>query len=134
VKENYDLPASYANTPILAAEFQLEALLGLIPPHYQTHGVPEFPPALEDLAVVVDEATPADLVAATIREAGGKLVTGVRLFDVYRSEQVGAGKKSLAYSVTYQSPEKTLTDKDVAAIRSKIVRRLEQVAGAKLRG
>jgi phenylalanyl-tRNA synthetase beta chain len=134
VKENYDLPAHYANMPILAAEFNLEALLGLIPPHYETHGVPEYPPALEDLAVVVDEATPADQVAATIREAGGKLVTNVRLFDVYRSEQIGSGKKSLAYSVTYQASDKTLTDKDVAAIRSKIVRRLEQVVGAKLRG
>jgi phenylalanyl-tRNA synthetase beta chain len=134
VKENYDLPATFAHTPIMVAEFNLEALLGLIPPHYQTHGVPEFPPVLEDLAVVIDEATPADLVAATIREAGGKMVSDVRLFDVYRSDQIGVGKKSLAYSVTYQSVEKTLADKDVAAIRSKIMRKLEQAIGAKLRG
>ncbi|MFZ6030706.1 MAG: phenylalanine--tRNA ligase subunit beta [Chloroflexota bacterium] len=134
VKENYDLPTHYAQTAVLAAEFNLDALLALIPSHYETFGVPDFPPVLEDLAVVVDEATPAAQVAATIREAGGKLVNQVHLFDVYRSEQIGAGKKSLAYSVTYQAADKTLTDKDVSAIRSKIVRRLEQSVGAKLRG
>jgi phenylalanyl-tRNA synthetase beta chain len=54
------------------------------------------------------------------------------LFDVYRGDQIGAGKKSLAYSLTYQA-EKTLTDAEAAAIRTKIVKRLEQELGAKLR-
>jgi phenylalanyl-tRNA synthetase beta chain len=69
-----------------------------------------------------------------ILEAGGKVVKNIRLFDVYRGEQVGTGKKSLAYNLTYQASDKTLSDKDVANIRSRIVRRLEQVLGAKLRG
>jgi phenylalanyl-tRNA synthetase beta chain len=60
-------------------------------------------------------------------------VTDVRLFDVYRGDQIGAGKKSLAYSLTYQS-DKTMTDAEAAAIRNKIVKRLEQEVGAKLRG
>ena len=60
-------------------------------------------------------------------------MSAVRLFDVYRDEKIGAGKKSLAYSLTYQSPEKTLTDAEAAAIRNKIVKRLEQEVGAKLR-
>jgi phenylalanyl-tRNA synthetase beta chain len=60
-------------------------------------------------------------------------VTSVRLFDVYRSEQIGAGKKSLAYSLTYQVEDRTLTDEDVARIRQRIIRRLEQDLGAKLR-
>jgi phenylalanyl-tRNA synthetase beta chain len=63
----------------------------------------------------------------------GKIVANVRLFDVYRSEQIGLGKKSLAYSITYQAPDKTLTDKDVAGIRTRLIRRLEQELGAKLR-
>jgi len=54
------------------------------------------------------------------------------LFDVYRGDQIGVGKKSLAYSLTYQS-DKTLTDAEAAAIRSKIVKRLENEIGAKLR-
>ena len=56
----------------------------------------------------------------------------VRLFDVYRDEKIGTGKKSLAYSLTYQS-DKTMTDAEAAAIRHKIVKRLEYEVGAKLR-
>ena len=76
---------------------------------------------------------PAARVEVLIRQTGGKTVTDSRLFDVYRGEQIGANKKSLAYSLTYQSPDKTLTDAEVAAIRNKIVKRLEQEVKAKLR-
>jgi phenylalanyl-tRNA synthetase beta chain len=89
---------------------------------------------LEDLAVVVDEALPAEQVAGAIRLAGGKTVIDLRLFDVYRGDQVGEGKKSLAYSLTYQDPERTLTDAEAAKVRQRIVRHLEQEFGAKLRG
>jgi phenylalanyl-tRNA synthetase beta chain len=133
VRERYDLPVTHAHIPILAAEVDLNALLPLIPLRYQTHSVPEYPPVLEDLALVVDEDLPAEKVAEIMRTAAGKVVADVRLFDVYRSEQIGIGKKSLAYSITYQAPDKTLTDKDVAGIRTRIVRRLEQELGAKLR-
>jgi phenylalanyl-tRNA synthetase beta chain len=60
-------------------------------------------------------------------------VTDVRLFDLYRGEKVGTGKKSLAYSVTYQALDKTLSDKDVAGIRTRILKRLEQELDARLR-
>ena len=60
-------------------------------------------------------------------------MTEVKLFDIYRSEQIGAGKKSLAYSITYQAIDRTLTDQDVAGIRQKIIRRLDQELGATLR-
>ncbi len=129
VHEQYDWPAS----AVQAGWFDLPALLGKIPDRYITQGVPEFPPILEDLALVVDETVPAGRVAELIQQTGGKVVSGVRLFDVFRSEQLGTGKKSLAYSLTYQSSDRTLTDKDVAAIRQKIIRRLDQEIGAKLR-
>jgi phenylalanyl-tRNA synthetase beta chain len=134
VREHYDLPVTHAQMPLLAAEIDLDILLPLIPIRNDTHSVPEYPPVLEDLAVVVDDALPADKAVEVIRAAGGKMVVNVRLFDVYRSEQIGAGKKSLAYSITYQAPDKTLTDKDVAGIRTRILRRLEQELGARLRG
>ncbi len=57
-----------------------------------------------------------------------------RLLDVYRDEKLGEGKKSLAYALTYQAPDRTLTDKEAAKIRNKIVRRLEHELGAELRG
>jgi phenylalanyl-tRNA synthetase beta chain len=134
VQEHYDLPVTHAQMPLLAAEIDLDALLPLIPIRHDTHSVPEYPPVLEDLAVVVEDGLPAEKVVDVIRSAGGKIVANVRLFDVYRSEQIGAGKKSLAYSITYQALDKTLTDKDVAGIRTRIVRRLEQELGARLRG
>ena len=94
---------------------------------------PEFPPVLEDIAVFVDESLPADRVEALSRQTGGKTLAEVKLFDVFRGAQIGAGKKSLAYSLTYQSFDKTLTDADAAQVRNKIVKRLEQEFGAKLR-
>ncbi|HIE57396.1 MAG TPA: phenylalanine--tRNA ligase subunit beta, partial [Anaerolineales bacterium] len=104
-------------------------------PHlFQVSAIPSQPPILEDIALIVDENIPAGQVEELIRQTGGKRVTAVRLFDVYRGEQIGAGKKSLAYSLTYQDPERTLTDKDAAKIRNKIIRRLERELGAKLRG
>lgn len=128
LKEQLELPES----PVLAAELDLETILNTIPQRYMVEGTPLFPPVLEDLAVVVDETIPAQQAATVIKETGGKTVISVRLFDVYRDEKIGAGKKSLAYSVTYQAPDRTLTDVEVAKIRQRIVRQLEQL-GAKLR-
>ncbi len=128
VAENYDFVA-----PVLAADFDLEAVLRAAPVGYPTNPVSEFPPVLEDIAVIVDETLPADRVEGLIRQTGGKMLSNVQLFDVFRGEQVGAGKKSLAYNLVYQSFEGTLTDKDAAQIRNRIVRRLENELGAKLR-
>jgi phenylalanyl-tRNA synthetase beta chain len=133
VREHYDWPAAFAGTPILAADLDMDMLLALVPALYEIAPVPEFPPVLEDLALVVDESLPAERVAELIRRTGGKVVRDIRLFDVYRGEKIGAGKKSLAYSLTYQASDRTLNDKDVAGLRAHILRRLEQELGAKLR-
>jgi phenylalanyl-tRNA synthetase beta chain len=134
VKEKYKRsgPADeVGDMPVIVADFDLAALRA-IPPSYGVVPVSEFPPVYEDIAVIVDEAVPAARVEALIKQTGGKTVTDVRLFDVYRGEQIGTGKKSLAYSLTYQS-DKTMTDAEAAAIRNKIVKRLEYEVGAKLR-
>ncbi len=129
VRERYDLPPA----PVLAADLDLQTMLAAIPDLYEVEPVAAFPPVLEDLALILDEGIPADQVAEVIRKAGGKLLHDVRLFDVYRGGQTGAGKKSLAYNLTYQAPDRTLTDGEVAQVRQKIIRRLEQELGAKLR-
>jgi phenylalanyl-tRNA synthetase beta chain len=128
VKGSYGL----GDAPVLVAEFDVEALRSAAP-SFGITSIAEFPPVFEDIAVIVDETIPAARVEALIRQTGGKSVTDVRLFDLYRGQQIGAGKKSLAYSLTYQSPDKTMTDAEAAAIRNKIVKRLEQEVGAKLR-
>ncbi len=127
VQDRYEV----GDAPLIVAEFDLDALRN-IAPVYGILPVSEFPPVYEDIAVIVDESMPAARVESLIRQTGGKIVTDVRLFDVYRGEQIGAGKKSLAYSLTYQS-DRTMTDAEAAAIRKKIVRRLEQEVGANLR-
>lgn len=129
VRQQYELPP----TPLLAAEFDLESLLAAIPDRYLVRAVPVFPPVLEDLAVVVDESVPATQVEQTIRQAADATVTDLRLFDVYRGEQIGIGKKSLAYSLTYQAEDRTLTDAEVAQIRKRIIQHLEKELSGKLR-
>jgi phenylalanyl-tRNA synthetase beta chain len=127
IKEKYEV----GDSPVIVAEFDLEKLRA-INPTYGVVPVSEFPPVYEDIAIIVDESVPAARVEALIRQTGGKTVTNVHLFDVYRDEKIGAGKKSLAYSLTYQS-DRTMTDAEAAAIRTKIVKRLEHEVGAKLR-
>jgi phenylalanyl-tRNA synthetase beta chain len=129
VRAHYDLPPA----PLLAADLDLQALQALIPDRYAVQSVPAFPPVLEDLAIIVEEDVSGERVEALLRQAGGKTLIDLHLFDVYRGEQIGAGKKSLAYSLTYQAADRTLTDSDVAQIRQRIVRRLDQELGAKLR-
>ncbi len=132
VREQFDWSATLKGA-VVAGEFDMDLLLQLVPPMYQTENLPTFPPVLEDLALVLDESVPADKVEAFIRQTGGKLLSDVRLFDVFRSELIGAGKKSLAYSLTYQAPDRTLKDDEIKQLRNKIIKRLEHEVSAKLR-
>ena len=129
VLENYKLPQK----PLGAAILDLEAVIKEVDDLYAVDAIPDQPPVLEDLALVVKEDIPAQDVQKMIEQTGGKLLREVRLFDIYYGDQVGEGKKSLAYSLVYQDPEKTLTDKEVLSIRNKIVKRLEKELGAQLR-
>jgi len=119
--------------PVLVAEINFDALSRAIPDAHLVSPVPRFPAIRQDIAVVVDAGVPASQVRATIVDAGGSLLVDVRLFDVYQGAQIGAGKKSLAYGLTFQAPDRTLTDKDAAKVQSRIVRKLEQDLGARLR-
>jgi phenylalanyl-tRNA synthetase beta chain len=129
VKSRYDL----GNAPVLAAEFELTDLLQA-EAEFGIQPVSSYPPMHEDIALVVDESIPAGKVEDLIRQTGGSLLIAVRLFDVFRGDQIGTGKKSLAYGLTYQAPDRTLTDKEASQLRGKIVKRLEYEVGAKLRG
>ncbi|MBN2550501.1 MAG: phenylalanine--tRNA ligase subunit beta [Anaerolineales bacterium] len=129
VREHYEL----TEAPLLAADMDLRGLLQAIPERRTAQTISTFPPVLEDLAVIVDEDLPAERAAALIRQSAGKLLASLRLFDVYRGEQIGAGKKSLAYSLAYQAPDHTLTAEEALKIRQRVIRRLEQELGARLR-
>jgi phenylalanyl-tRNA synthetase beta chain len=109
----------------------LDRLLPFVQVSRRSEPVSRFPPVVQDIALVVDEDVPAGRIKAIIEKA--PLVREARLFDFYTGEQVGAGKKSLAFSVTYQSLEDTLTDEEVARAQRGIVERLKREVGASLR-
>ena len=92
-----------------------------------------YPPASQDLAVVVGRDVPAQAVVDQARRAGGKLVRSVRVFDVYEGDQVPPDKRSLALRVVMRSDERTLGDKDIAGVRAKILKALEREFSAALR-
>jgi phenylalanyl-tRNA synthetase beta chain len=92
-----------------------------------------YPPVKEDLAVVVAEDVTAASVEEVIRRAAGPMLVGLELFDVFRGAQVGEARKSLAWSLTFQAPDRTLTGQDAEGLRRKVVRSLEAQLGATLR-
>ncbi|MFL5922947.1 MAG: hypothetical protein ACJ74S_03135, partial [Gaiellaceae bacterium] len=92
-----------------------------------------FPPVRQDLAFTVDEDVSAGDLVGAAREAAGPDLKQIRVFDVYRGAQVGEGKKSIAFSVAFQSPERTLSDEDAAALRGKIADALAERFDAVLR-
>jgi phenylalanyl-tRNA synthetase beta chain len=92
-----------------------------------------FPAVMQDMAVIVDAATPAAKIEDIIQRAGGGVVTGIRLFDLYQGSPIPEGKKSLAYSITYQAGDRTLTGAEVAEIHTRIEKRLEHELGAGIR-
>jgi phenylalanyl-tRNA synthetase beta chain len=93
-----------------------------------------YPPALIDVALVVADATPAAEVAAALAEGAGELLEAVRLFDVYSGEQLGSGRKSLAYKLTFRAADRTLTVEEAVAARDAAVAVAAERYGAVLRG
>jgi phenylalanyl-tRNA synthetase beta chain len=129
VREGLDVPGQ----TICLLELDLEELLARAEPVRHLQPLPRFPSVSQDMSLVVDEGVSAQEVEDLIRRAGGRLLVGVTLFDLYRGDPIPPGKKSLAYSLTYRHDERTLTDKQVAKVHSKIAKQLSRELGAKLR-
>ena len=112
----------------------MEALISVLPDRVRYHTISSFQPVQQDMAFVVDEERAREpRVAEAIRRAGGEAVTGVSLFDIYRGKPIPEGKKSLAFALTLNSPEKPLTEEEIAKIRKKIEGYLAREVGASLR-
>jgi phenylalanyl-tRNA synthetase beta chain len=129
VREAFDLPA-----PLFLAEVSLTALLALprLPIRYEP--LPRFPAVQRDLAVVVPADVTAGQVEAAIRAMKLPLLSRITLFDVYEGGQVGAGKRSLAWSLTFLASDRTLTDKEVNDLHAKIVAEVGRRFAAEIRG
>lgn len=119
---------------VAAFEFDLKALVNNTCEISQLDEISVFPGISIDVAFVVDEKTTDEMMKQRINSAGGKLLKSVRLFDVYTSDKhLGKGKKSLAYSLEYRDPEKTLKRDDVDAIHTKLIDKVCKSTGAQIR-
>jgi phenylalanyl-tRNA synthetase beta chain len=115
-----------------AMELDLSAIP--LPPVTEARRLSTFPPALIDVALVLDATVPAAAVEAAITEGAGELLESVHLFDVYESEQLGAGQRSLAYKLTFRAPDRTLTASEAVEARDAAVAVVASRYGAVLRG
>jgi phenylalanyl-tRNA synthetase beta chain len=116
-----------------AFELDLDALAEAAPHVAAFEPVSPYPEVRQDLAFVVDEEVPAAELLAAIREAAGELLRELEVFDEYRGEQIGEGRRSLAFRLAFGSSEGTLTDEDVAPVRASIVDAVSTRFGAVLR-
>ncbi|MEE9366359.1 MAG: phenylalanine--tRNA ligase subunit beta, partial [Dehalococcoidales bacterium] len=127
VTEAFDLAEA-----VYLFELNVTELLPLLTEHRMFQSIPRFPATVRDIALIVDVGVSHQQVVDIIK--GFSLVKGVTVFDVYSGKQVPAGKKSLAYRITYQSPEHTLTDEEVNRVQEQILKKLSHQIGATLRG
>jgi phenylalanyl-tRNA synthetase beta chain len=114
-------------------ELDVATLIAPIPERILYEDVITFPANRQDLAIVVDESVEIGRLVATIRAAGGELLRDARVFDVYRGDQAGDGKKSIAIHLAFQAVDRTLTDDEVAARREAIVAAVTRNHEAELR-
>ena len=127
VAERFDINSR----PVYLFELDVQTITAHLRGRRRYRSISRFPAVTEDLAVVVDISAPAADLERAIKDT--PLVTAARLFDVYVGSQVAAGKRSLAFSVTYQAPDHTLSGDEVSSVRQSIIQRLREQFGAELR-
>ncbi len=115
-------------------ELSLKAVLEEAAAALRYEAIPRFPSITRDIALVVDKETVAGVLKDIIQGAGGKLLKEVTVFDLYEGDRMEEGKKSIAYSLKYMDPERTLTDEEVTKVHTQVLEALKTQAGAVLRG
>lgn len=123
----YDIPATYV------AELNLTAIQALLVPAQPFIEISKFPAVHRDVALLLDKTVRHQDVVDAMHKAGVKRLTGITLFDVYAGDNIEAGKQSMAYSLTFQNPEASLTDEEVLGYMTKISKVLEEELEAQVR-
>jgi phenylalanyl-tRNA synthetase beta chain len=126
--------AHHGAGPAVGFEIDLATLLGATRRSILVRPVSRFPSSSIDLAFVVGEAVAAGDVLRTLREAGGELLEDVVIFDTFRSDAIGPGRVSIAFSLRFRAPDRTLTDAEVADLRTRAIAAVVRAHGAELRG
>ena len=125
--KDYGIPETYV------AELSLDAIEAALKPTQVFQEISKFPAVSRDLALLLDEAVQHQAVVEAIEAAKVKRLTAIKLFDVYQGANIEAGKKSMAYSLTFQNPADSLTDEEVTGYMEKITKSLVEKLGAEVR-
>jgi phenylalanyl-tRNA synthetase beta chain len=128
-RKAFDLPA---DTPVVLAEFDISAIEAELGVRF-FEPLPRYPGAVRDLAFVVSRSCRQSSLESTLREEGGSLLAELRLFDVYQGAPLGEREKSLAYTLVFRSPDRSLTHDEVDACVERIVSRVSGKLGGRLR-
>ena len=119
---------------VCAMELDFDAIFELKKKVYEYTSLPKFPAVERDFSFVCGEELPAGDVEEAMKQAGGKTVESVKLFDVYRGPQVGEGKKSVSFAVMLRAADRTMTDEEADKVVNKIMKKLSDSFGITLRG
>lgn len=128
MEKEWDLKNTYV------FEIKAEPIFHYNLPELKYVPIPKFPSISRDIALVVDTTVTAGTLENIIQEAGGKLLKSIKVFDLYEGEHMKKGKKSIAFSLIYADPERTLTDEEVVKAHEKVLTAVKDKAGAELRG
>ena len=128
VAKNYGI-----DTEVYCVEISFTKLLTVLLPDATYAPLPKYPSVTRDISVICDEALTVGEAEGVITAAAGKLLRGVKLFDIYRGTGVPEGKKSLAFSLELRADDRTLTDADSEGVMSRVLAALAEKCGATLR-
>jgi phenylalanyl-tRNA synthetase beta chain len=118
---------------VFVFEMDVEALVKEMPGAVEFNSIPKFPETYRDISILIDKTIQSGTVCELIRKASGPLISKVELYDQFEGKKLDKGKKSLTLALSFQSPDKTLTDEEVNPIFEKIVKTLNKELGASLR-
>ncbi len=124
---------SVTKDDIYVLEINLDKMFTFRVKQMQYKEISKFPGIKKDLAFVVDKKITAQEVMTAIKKAGGRLVTDIKVFDVYEGENVETGKKSIAFSLTFEDATKTLSDEEVMTVFNRIIEEVESKLKVKVR-
>ncbi|MGT2907571.1 phenylalanine--tRNA ligase subunit beta [Streptococcus dentiloxodontae] len=125
--KDYSIPETYV------AEINLDAVEAALTDDKVFQDITKFPAVSRDIALLLDAEVSHQEVVDAIQSAGVKRLAAIKLFDVFSGEKLGLGKKSMAYSLTFQNPSDNLTDEEVAKYMEKITKALTETVGAEVR-